>query len=70
MPAIGFSFFMMGLMFGAGYLYSNILISVTPANANKIILTTEEFENLTRNKDLSQPPPSYGATEVDPLLEL
>ena len=72
MPAIGFSFFVMGMMFGAGYIYSNLLFSVSTANENKVILSIEEFEKLKyrildKEKTL---PPSYGSSTVDPLLEL
>ena len=71
MPAIGFSFFMMGMMFGAGYVYSTFLFSTSTASANKFVLTTEEFEKLKGklfDKDNKDLPPSYG--NMDPLLEL
>ena len=73
MPAIGFSFFVMGMMFGAGYVYSNLLFSVS-SNEDKVILSIEEFEKLKcrildkeKREDF---PPSYGSSTVDPLLEL
>jgi hypothetical protein len=77
MPAIGFSFFVMGMMFGAGYIYSNLLFSVSSAssdNENKVILSIEEFEKLKYrilDKEKTEDfPPSYGTGTVDPLLEL
>lgn len=77
MPVIGFSFFVMGMMFGAGYVYSNLLFSVSSAssaNEDKVILSLEEFEKLKYrilDKEKTQElPPSYGSGTVDPLLEL
>ena len=73
MPAIGFSFFVMGMMFGAGYIYSNLLFSVSSAE-DKVILSIEEFEKLKcriLDKEKTEDfPPSYGSGTVDPLLEL
>ena len=73
MPAIGFSFFVMGMMFGAGYVYSNLLFSVS-SNEDKVSLSIEEFEKLKcrildkeKREDF---PPSYCSSTVDPLLEL
>jgi len=72
MPAIGFSFFVMGMMFGAGYIYSNLLLSVATASSvdeNKVILSIEELKKLILAKEKTEDiPPSYGA--VDPLLEI
>jgi hypothetical protein len=71
MPAIGFSFFVMGMMFGAGYIYSNLLLSVATTSSvdeNKVILSIEELKKLILAKEKTEP--SYGSGTVDPLLEL
>ena len=72
MPAIGFSFFVMGMMFGAGYIYSNLLLSVATASSeNKVILSIEELKKLILAKEKTEDvPPSYGTGTVEPLLEL
>lgn len=72
MPAIGFSFFVMGMMFGAGYIYSNLLFSTSSASSeNKVILSIEELKKLILAKEKTEDvPPSYGTGTVEPLLEL